>query len=310
MDRVKHERDRFVGFALRDVQAIPDAARIRGHAHFTDDHTLEVAGHARVTGKGIVIATGSSAAQMDSFTGLGDRLIISDDVFNWRDLPKAVAVIGPGIIGLELGQALHSLGVHVAVFGRGGRVGPFSDPEIRAYAIVAFNEEFMLEPDAHIADMQLHGNRVAIRRTGPDGNQKIEYFDYVLAVTGRTPNVKGIGLDNTTLTLDAKGVPAFDPVTTRTATTDGTSPIFIAGDASAFIPLLHEAADEGRTFRAGQASDSWFAPHTHQYCVHRPADRHRRRWISFAETRYLQNWAGEFRGPGPFACPAQEQGSA
>ena len=246
MDRVRRERDRFVGFVLRDVQEIPDAERLRGHARFVDDHTIEVADHTRVTSKSIVIATGSSAARLDSFKGLGDRLIISDDVFNWHDLPKAVAVVGPGIIGLELGQALHRLGVHVVVLGRGGRVGPLSDPEIRTYVIATFNEEFTLEPDAHIAAMQREGDRVAIQRTGPKGFEETETFDYVLVATGRTPNVTGIGLDQTTLKLDAKGVPSFDPVTTQTTSADGASPIFIAGDASNFIPLLHEAADEGR----------------------------------------------------------------
>ena len=246
MDRVRRERDRFVGLVLRGVQDIPDAERIRGHAGFVNDHTLAIADHTRVTSKSIVIATGSRAAYPDSFKALGDRLIINDDVFDWTDLPKAVAVIGPGIIGLELGQALHRLGVHVAVLGRGGRVGPISDPRIRAYALAAFNEEFTLEPDAHIAHMRRHGDRVAIGRTMPDGSPTIEHFDYVLAATGRTPNVEGIGLENTALKLDAKGVPRFDPLTTRTASTDGASPIFIAGDASNFIPLLHEAADEGR----------------------------------------------------------------
>ena len=246
MDRVRRERDRFVGFVLRDVQDMPDVDRIRGHARFVNNHTLEVADLARVTAESIVIATGSRADYPDSFKALGDRLIISDDVFDWHDLPKAVAVIGPGIIGLELGQALHRLGVHVAVLGRGGRVGPLSDPEILAYAIATFKEEFTLEPDAHIASMERDGDQVAIRRTAPSGSQETGYFDFVLAATGRTPNVTGMGLDQTTLKLDAKGVPSFDPVTTRTASADGASPIFIAGDASNFIPLLHEAADEGR----------------------------------------------------------------
>lgn len=250
MDRVRRERDRFVGFVLREVQDIPDADRIRGRARFVNNHTIAVADHARVAAKSIVIATGSRATYPDSFRALGDRLIISDDVFNWHDLPKAVAVIGPGIIGLELGQALHRLGVRVAVLGRGGRVGPISDPEILAYAIATFNEEFLLAPDAHIAAMQRDDDRVAIRRTGPSGSQagsqETEVFDYVLAATGRTPNVTGIGLDKTTLKLDAEGAPSFDPATTRTAAADGASPIFIAGDASNFIPLLHEAADEGR----------------------------------------------------------------
>ena len=55
-----------------------------------------------------------------------------------------------------------------------------------------------------------------------------------------------MGLANTTLKLDTKGVPLFDPLTTRTVNADGASPVFIAGDTSNFIPLLHEAADEGR----------------------------------------------------------------
>ncbi|MGP1680183.1 MAG: dihydrolipoyl dehydrogenase [Burkholderiales bacterium] len=245
MDRVRRERDRFVGFVLREVQDIPDADRIRGHARFVDNHTLAVADHTQVKSKSIVIATGSRADYPDSFKDLGERLIISDDVFGWTDLPKAVAVIGPGIVGLELGQALHRLGVHVAVLGRGGRVGPISDPQIRAYALATFSEEFTLEPDAQIAHMQRHGERVAIGRVQPNGTSAIEYFDYVLAATGRTPNIEGIGLENTTLKLDAKGVPSFDPATTQTTSADGASPVFIAGDASNFIPLLHEAADEG-----------------------------------------------------------------
>jgi dihydrolipoamide dehydrogenase len=169
-------------------------------------------------------------------------------VFDWQDLPTSVAVIGPGIIGLELGQALHRLGVHVAILGRGGRVGPLSDPEILAYSIASFKQEFTLEPDAHIADMRRDGDRVAIHRTTPSGAQQVETFDYVLVSTGRTPNVHCIGLEKTSAKLDARGVSEYDPGTAQTVNTDGGEggPIFIAGDAGDYIPLLHEAADEGR----------------------------------------------------------------
>lgn len=246
MDRVRRERDRFVDFVLGDVQDISETDRIRGHAAFVDKHTIAVADYSLIRCKSSVIATGSRATYPDTFKSLGDRLIISDDVFNWRDLPKSLAVMGPGIVGLELGQALHRLGVRVAVLGRGGRLGPINDPEILAYAVAAFNREFALEPDAHVESMERDGDRVAIRRKGADGKVDVEHFDYVLAATGRTPNVSGIGLDQTGISLDEKGVPCFDPLTTRTIDAAGTSPIFIAGDANNFIPLLHEAADEGR----------------------------------------------------------------
>lgn len=250
MARVRRERDRFVESVVRDVHRIPEESRFRGRARFVDDTTLAISDHTQVTSKSIVIATGSRAPRLEGFTELGDRLIISDDVFNWHDLPESVAVIGPGIVGLELGQALNRLGVRVEVFGRGGRVGPLSDPEIRAHAIATFNEEFTLQLDARILAMRRDGNRVYIRYTGSGGTPRSEGFDYVLAATGRVPRIDGLGLERTTLELDAKGVPLVDSQTARARSIEGESPIFIAGDVANFIPVLHEAADEGRI--AGQ----------------------------------------------------------
>jgi dihydrolipoamide dehydrogenase len=246
MARVRSERDRFVGFVVRDVERIPDTDRIRGHARFENDRTLIVGDALRITATSVVIATGSRVTYPDAFKKLGDRLVINDDVFDWTDLPESVAVIGPGVIGLELGQALHRLGVRVAILGRGGRVGPIVDPEIRAYAIEALRGELVLEPDAHFVSMDREGDRVAIRRKDADGIEFTEHFDYVLAATGRSPNVDRIGLENTTVDRDASGVPVFDAATGQTVNAAGASSIFVAGDASNFIPLLHEAADEGR----------------------------------------------------------------
>jgi dihydrolipoamide dehydrogenase len=250
MDRVRRERDRFVDFVLHDVERIPETDRLRGRAAFVDDHTLAVGGHTRVIARTAVIATGSRPTHAASLDVLGDRVIVSDDVFDWPDLPQSVAVIGPGIIGLELGQALHRLGIHVAILGRGGRVGPISDPEVLAYSIAAFKEEFTLEPDARIADVRRDGDRVTIHRITLNGARQVETFDYVLVSNGRTPNVQGIGLEKTSVKLDARGVPFYDPLTAQTLNADESggdgSPIFIAGDAGNFMPLLHEAVDEGR----------------------------------------------------------------
>jgi dihydrolipoamide dehydrogenase len=250
MDRVRRERDRFVGFAERDIGTISETDRLRGHAAFVNDHALDVGGHTRVVARATVIATGSRPMRVDSLAALGDRAIVSDDVFDWEDLPKSVAVIGTGIIGLELGQALHRLGVRVAILGRGGRVGPISDPEILGCATGTFQREFALEPDARVADMCRDGSGIVIHRAARDGARQVETFDYVLVATGRTPNIQGIGLEKTSVARDAKGVPTYDQMTTQAVNADGhrggSMPIFVAGDAGNVIPLLHEAADEGR----------------------------------------------------------------
>jgi dihydrolipoamide dehydrogenase len=151
-------------------------------------------------------------------------------------------VFGPGVIGLELGQALHRLGVEVLMFGRNGHVGPFGDPALRAYAARTFQREFALDADANVRAIQRDGDGVALRYRGPDGTDRQARVDFVIAATGRTPNVRGLGLETTTLELDRRGIPRFD----RSTMQCGRSNIFIAGDANDDLPLLHEAADEGR----------------------------------------------------------------
>ena len=241
MDRVRSERDRFVGFVVDGVEKLPKEDLLDGYARFVGPTTLEVRGR-RIEARSVVVATGSTPVILPMFEGLGDRLIVNDDVFQWTTLPESVAVFGPGVIGLELGQALHRLGVRVRVFGKGGLVGPISDPAIRDYAHRTFAEELPLDPDAKVHSLEREGEAVAITFEDPEGQRVTERFEFVLAAVGRRPNVRGLGLERTEAPLDGRGTPVVDPATLQA----GDSPIFVSGDANARLPLLHEAADEGK----------------------------------------------------------------
>ncbi|MGF1740771.1 dihydrolipoyl dehydrogenase [Vibrio profundum] len=244
LGRVKRERDRFVDFVLESVDEIPAQDKISGKASFIDNTTLMVDEHTKITAKRIIIATGSRPAYPRAWDELGDRLIINDDVFDWDDLPESVVVFGPGVIGLELGQALHRLGVKVKLFGLGGRMGPLTDPDIMAYAENAFKEEFYLDPNVKIESMKrIDGeDKVQVQFINHEGELETFTADYVLAATGRRPNVDKLAIKNTSIELDERGVPIADHYTMQTSAEN----IFIAGDASNQIPLLHEAADQGR----------------------------------------------------------------
>jgi dihydrolipoamide dehydrogenase len=242
MQRVRGERDRFVGFVVEGVEKLPEATRLVGHARFIDDGLLQVGEHTRVRARSIVIATGSSPVIPAMYRTLGDRAIINDDVFDWTDLPRKVAVVGAGVIGLELGQALSRLGVEVTLIGARGRVGPLSDPDIVAYAGKVFGEAFRFEPRAEVEAVRREGDTVHIRYRSATGETVDDTFDYVLLSAGRKPNVDGLALQNTSLTLAANGVPVYDPLTLQA----GAQAVFIAGDANGVLPLLHEAADEGK----------------------------------------------------------------
>ena len=249
MSRVRNERDRFVGFVVQDVDALPAELKLRGEARFKSANVLQVGDHTEVHAKAVVIATGSRPVVPDMLKSLGDRVIVNDDVFDWESLPKRVAVFGPGVIGLELGQALARLGVHICMFGERGSVAALSDPEVREQVKQIFQREFYLDPDARDVHAERDGDKVVVFYTRLDNRKVTEYFDYALAATGRVPNLEPLDLKNAGLSLDDDGVPVFD----RKSMQCGDSPIFLAGDVNADVPFLHEASDEGRIAGANAA---------------------------------------------------------
>lgn len=242
MARVRNERDRFVGFVLESVESFDSAHRVVGYARFLDGHTLQVDEHTHITAKTVVIATGSSPVVPPVLAELGDRLILNDHVFDWEDLPESVAVVGPGVIGLELGQALHRLGVRVKLFGHSQRVSHLTDPDLQAEARHIFGTEFPLELSTTLLKATRTAQGVELVYRNRAGEEKTETFAYILAATGRRPNIGRLGLNLTGLELQANGLPVFDRLTMQC----GDSHIFIAGDANHDLAVLHEAADEGQ----------------------------------------------------------------
>lgn len=248
MARVRSERDRFVGFVNDAVDGFERDHLIRQNAQFLDDHTLALEDGTRLTARAVIVATGSRPVIPAAFDAAGDRLVVNDDVFEWQDLPRSTAVFGAGVIGLELGQALSRLGVRVRLFGRGNSVGPLSDPDLIAYARHAFSNELNAHFDADTR-VGRDGDEVVVSWTSRDdpADTGEERFDYLLAATGRRPNLDRIGLQNTSLVLNDRGVPEIDPMSMRTKSSRSrVSSIFVTGDAAMELPLLHEAADEGR----------------------------------------------------------------
>jgi len=234
------------------VDSIPADHKLHGRARFVEPGVLQVdradpadpanRSLARVNARSIVIATGSSPFVPPMFDGVRDRLVVNDDVFAWETLPPTVAVFGAGVIGLELGQALSRLGVRVAVFGRSNTIGPLTDPVVKASALAAFREEMPVFPEATVRSVRRVDEGVEVTYVDLQGVTKVETFEYALVAAGRRANLGSIGLEHAGVKLDARGMPVFDRTTLQC---EGT-PVFIAGDANDDVPLLHEAADEGK----------------------------------------------------------------
>lgn len=238
--RVRRERDRFTGGVIKSVEEMPADQKLRGHARFIENTVLDVDG-TRVEAQTVIIATGSSTWLPPQIATLTHSLVTSDTIFEMEDLPKSIAVFGSGVIGLELGQALHRLGVRTVLLDPMDGLNFLSDPVVRESAISVLSAELPMYLNATIHSVEEDAHGVRVKWTSKDGEDFEESFEKVLGAAGRRPNLQNLGLENTSMPLDKKGVPVFDPRTMQI----GDLPIFIAGDVNNDKPLLHEAADEG-----------------------------------------------------------------
>ena len=253
MQRVLAERDRFVGFVLEGVDEISATDKLRGYAKFKDSHTLEVAleagGTAIVNAKSIVIATGSTPFKPTELAAAGDRLVVNDDIFAWTDLPKSVLVLGAGVIGLELGQALSRLGGDTTLIGRHDHMAMLSDPVVLDTAIGIFRQEMHYISDGAITAVARSEAGVVVTYTDNDKVSHTKTVDYLISTAGRRVNLPQLDLAAAHIAINEKGIPNFNSDTMQI----DNSHVFLAGDVNAELQLLHEAADEGAIAGANAA---------------------------------------------------------
>lgn len=233
LQRIRSLRDRFVGGVLKSTDALGERS-IAGRARLTGPDEVEV-GDKAFRARSIIIATGSRPVVPQAWQALGDRLLTTDTFFDQETLPKKMAVIGLGAIGVEVAQALARLGVEVHAFGKSERISGVSDPIVAETVRKALSEEFSIHTGYEV-ELSATANGVRVQA----GPVDIE-VDRVLAAVGRKPNLDGLGLETLGITLDKQGLPPFDRTTMQIANL----PVFIAGDGNADASLLHEAADEG-----------------------------------------------------------------
>lgn len=235
MQHVRKLRDRFVRGVLKGQEKWQDQHLIKKKARFIDEHTLDCEGE-KIHAKKIIIATGSSPIIPKAWQEYQDYLIDTDHFFELETLPKKIALVGLGVIGLELGQALARLGIQVSGFDLKRSIGGISDPEILDYAIESFAQEidFSFE-GAEIKGVEKNGIRIK------SGNTEA-VFEKVFLSMGRKVNLDSLGIDQLNIEMDERKIPLFDPNTFRIKNTN----LYLVGDVNSERPILHEAADEGR----------------------------------------------------------------
>jgi len=249
MEHVRDMRDIFVDRVLgSSTDNMPDEVKLEGYAQFIDSSSVQV-GDTVVHATSFVIATGTRPVVPQAWEKFGDRVLTTDQFFEQEDFPNTMAIIGLGVIGLELGQALSRKGVKVVGIEGSDRIASLSDDVANEVAINLMRKEFdiWLGEQARLSDA---GDKILVTA----GEQSVE-VDKVLVAIGRTPNLDNLGLDKLDLALDDDGMPVYDPNTMQL----GELPIYIAGDVNGSKQILHEAGDEGKIAGYNAANNSAIA---------------------------------------------------
>ncbi|MFV0623490.1 dihydrolipoyl dehydrogenase [Sphingomonas sp. ac-8] len=250
--RVRSERDRFAARTRESsIHSLPDGVAIRARARFDSPNRLVLDDGRAIEARAIVIATGSAPVLPPPFAALGDAALTSDGIFDLSDLPKRLAVVGSGAIGLELAQAFAHLGVAVALFDKGQHMAKLRCPKVHATLRDVLERDLALHLGVEVSPEPAKEG-VCLRWTGDDAGEAV--FDKVLVAVGRRPQLAALALEKTGLPLDEEGVPLHDRATMRC----GDSAIFLAGDVAADLPLLHEASHDGAI--AGRNAAAFPAP--------------------------------------------------
>jgi dihydrolipoamide dehydrogenase len=247
MEYVQDLRDIFVERVLSNsTDKLPEENFIEGYARFVETDLLEINTGELIRANSIIIATGSRPLVPRDWEPFRDRIITTDEFFELEDLPQSIAVVGLGVIGLEIGQSLTRMGLKVTGIDQLATIGGLSDPEVARTAIEVFGKEMPLWL-GHAAEVTEAENGMLRVQAG----EQVVEVERVFASMGRIPNLDKLGLADIGIELDARGIPVFDPGTMRI----GNTRIFIAGDATGERPLLHEAGDEGRIAGYNAISD-------------------------------------------------------
>ena len=246
MQRVRDERSHFASYIKKQVDSWPDHKKIDGRAHINEHGLIEV-NDELIAAEQIIVATGSSPFIPDGWADkLGDTMLTSDSVFELTDLPKSMAVVGAGAIGLELAQAFTRLGVEVTLLNRVKQVAGLKDNDINQKAIECLSHELTMHLGSKITDVGQKVNKdtqtAFIEYEDSAGESRQWQGDCVLVATGRRNNIKQLGVEHLGVELDDKNRPKN--LSKKTGQI-GDSDIYIVGDANAHIPLLHVASDEG-----------------------------------------------------------------
>ncbi len=218
---------------------------VNAEASFVDPHTVrfrDIEGRSQreVTGESIVIATGTVATKDSHIPFDGERVLSSDDILHMETLPRTLAVVGAGVIGLEYASLFAALGIRVTIIDKRPRLLPFVDAEIIDTLVYHLRQNRVtMRLGEEVESIEPVEGEEQVRIHLASGKQIVA--EKALYSVGRTGATRSLNLAAAWLQADERGRLQVGPNYQTQV-----SHIYAVGDVIGFPSLASTSMEQGR----------------------------------------------------------------
>ncbi|MEN8129432.1 MAG: dihydrolipoyl dehydrogenase [Pseudomonadota bacterium] len=258
---MQQRKSKIVGMLTRGIKGLfkkNGVARLVGTGRLMDDGKVKVmskqgSGEAGqlLESRHVIIATGSHPVSLAQAPVDGSTIVDSSGALAFGEVPQRLAVIGAGVIGLELGSVWNRLGAKVTVLEALDTFLPTVDQALAKEALPVFKKQGLdIQLDARLTETKKTGSGVQVTYQTANRQRQIEVDKLVVAV-GRRAYTEGLGVEAVGLALDERGFIVTDEHWRTNL--DG---VYAIGDVIGGPMLAHKGSEEGVALAeriAGQA---------------------------------------------------------
>lgn len=222
----------------------------RGTGRLKDKHTVDVVTHygttETYTGDYILLCTGSTPSQPDTFSIDHDKILDYKSILDLTHIPRRLAVVGSSVNAFEYATIFASLGTRVTLLCERTDYLSFLDEEIKEHLQRSLDKKgITVKDNISVQEVEfnplLNNTEVKYRANNGDGRLQVLETEHVLYIGGRQPNVQDLGLENVGVTTDKDNF-----VTVNEAFKTNIDSIYAAGDIVGFPRLASASFAQGR----------------------------------------------------------------
>jgi dihydrolipoamide dehydrogenase len=248
---VHARKDKIVSGLTRGVESLfkkHGIAWIKGSARLAGNGTVVVSGgeNQELTGKHIIVATGSSPRSVPGITVDHSRIITSDEAIHLKEVPGSIVIMGSGAVGVEFASIFNRFGSKVTVIELLPRLVPVEDEAVSAELARTFKKQGITTlVGTKVTRAEVKGSSVTLDAQGADGKSQEITADYLLVATGRGPVTDGLGADSVGLELVRGYVKVDQYYRTNVEGMSAIGDVITFGEDSRHPQLAHVSSAEG-----------------------------------------------------------------